>query len=172
MDESRADVGARLRAGETLALDDLEPFASDADVFGSKTLGLVWDGLALDRVTAHLDCDERHHQPYGIVHGGVWCAVVESVASLGAALRAVAAGGVVVGVSNSTDFLRPHRTGRVDAVAEPIHVGRTQQLWQVVLTRAADGKVVARGQVRLQQLPADRELAGRAPGSPSDRDPA
>jgi hypothetical protein len=41
-----------------------------------------------------------------------------------------------------------------------------------VLTRAADGKVVARGQVRLQQLPADRELAGRAPGTPSDRDPA
>ncbi len=166
-----ADVGARLRAGETLAPADLEPFASDADVFGGKTLGLVWDGLALDRVTAHLDCDERHHQPYGIVHGGVWCAVVESLASLGAALRAVAAGGVVVGVSNSTDFLRPHRTGRVDAVGEPLHVGRTQQLWQVVLTRAEDGKVVARGQVRLQQLPADRELAGRAPGAPSGGDP-
>jgi 1,4-dihydroxy-2-naphthoyl-CoA hydrolase len=161
-----ADVGTRLRAGETIAPSELGVFGSGADVFGSTTLGLVWDGFALDRITAHLDCDERHHQPYGIVHGGVWCAVVESLASLGAALRTVAAGGVVVGVSNSTDFLRPHRTGRVDAVAEPIHVGRTQQLWQVVLTRADDGKVVARGQVRLQQLPADRELAGQAPGAP------
>jgi 1,4-dihydroxy-2-naphthoyl-CoA hydrolase len=166
VDDRLNPVGARLLAGETLDPTELELFAFDDDVFGTATLGLVWDGLALDRVTAHLDCDERHHQPYGIVHGGVWCAVVESLASVGAALRAVAAGGVVVGVSNSTDFLRAHRTGRVDAVAEPLHVGRTQQLWQVVLTRAEDGKVVARGQVRLQQLPADRQLAGQAPGQP------
>jgi 1,4-dihydroxy-2-naphthoyl-CoA hydrolase len=48
----------------------------------------------------------------------------------------------------------------VDAVAEPIHAGRTQQLWQVVLSRAEDGKPVARGQVRLQQLPADRFAGG------------
>jgi 1,4-dihydroxy-2-naphthoyl-CoA hydrolase len=168
VDEHLTAVGERLRSGETLDPADLGLFAFDDDVFGTATLGLAWDGLALDRVTAHLDCDERHHQPYGIVHGGVWCAVVESLASVGAALRAVAAGGVVVGVSNSTDFLRAHRTGRVDAVAEPLHVGRTQQLWQVVLTRADDGKVVARGQVRLQQLPADRALAGRAPGAPAD----
>jgi 1,4-dihydroxy-2-naphthoyl-CoA hydrolase len=167
-----AAAGERLRAGETLDPAALGVFTSSADVFGSSTLGLVWDGLSLDRVTAHLDCDERHHQPYGIVHGGVWCAVVESLASVGAALRAVAAGGVVVGVSNSTDFLRAHRTGRVDAVAEPLHVGRTQQLWQVVLTRAVDGKVVARGQVRLQQLPADRPLAGEVPGAPAAGDAA
>jgi 1,4-dihydroxy-2-naphthoyl-CoA hydrolase len=84
------------------------------------------------------------------------------MASFGAALRASLTGDVVVGVSNSTDFLRAHREGRVDLVAEPIHTGRTQQLWQVVITRATDGKPVARGQVRLQQLPADRLGGGAA----------
>jgi acyl-coenzyme A thioesterase PaaI-like protein len=58
-----------------------------------------------------------------------------------------------VGVSNSTDFLRPVKEGRVDVVAEPIIQGKIQQLWQVVITRSEDGKEVARGQVRLQNVP-------------------
>jgi acyl-coenzyme A thioesterase PaaI-like protein len=43
--------------------------------------------------------------------------------------------------------------GRLDVVAQPIQQGKTLQLWQVVLTRAEDGKLVARGQVRLQNVP-------------------
>lgn len=169
MSTSPHELGQRLAAGETLDAASLASLALDGDAFGTGTIGLVWGDFALDRVTAHLDCDARHHQPYGIVHGGVWCAVVESMASVGAALHAMTTGQVVVGVSNATDFLRAHRTGRVDAVAQPVHVGRTQQLWQVVITRAADGKPVARGQVRLQQLAADRDLAGRqAQPAPSD----
>ena len=65
----------------------------------------------------------------------------------------------VVGTSNLTDFLRSHREGRVEAVGRPIFVGRTQQLWTVEISRASDGKLVSRGQVRfqnLQVLPADR----------------
>jgi 1,4-dihydroxy-2-naphthoyl-CoA hydrolase len=161
VDEGMAALAKRLQAGETVDAAELTAFAFDGDTFGTTTIGLTWGTFALDRVTAHLDCDERHHQPYGIVHGGVWCAVVESMASVGAALRAAVTGDVVVGVSNATDFLRAHRHGRVEAVAAPVHLGRTQQLWQVVLTRAEDDKPVARGQVRLQQLPADRSLAGR-----------
>jgi 1,4-dihydroxy-2-naphthoyl-CoA hydrolase len=143
----------RLEAGETLDVDTIgEVLALDGDRFARGLIGLTWDRLALDRVEAHLDVDERHHQPQGIVHGGVWSAVVESLASIGGALHVGSSGRVVVGVNNSTDFLRPHRTGRVDAVATPIHVGRTQQLWQVVVSRTSDGKSVARGQVRLQNV--------------------
>ena len=145
-----AALGERLHAGQTLYGDDLGSFAQDA--FASGILGMVWDEVSLGRAAAHIEPDQRHHQPYGIVHGGVWCSIVESLASVAAALQVVQDGRFVVGVSNSTDFLRSHRTGRVDAVAEPIHVGRTQQLWQVVLTRADDGKAVARGQVRLQNV--------------------
>jgi len=56
-------------------------------------------------------------------------------------------------VHNATDFLRPVTAGRLYVVAEPLQQGRTQQLWLVVLTRAEDGKAVARGQVRLQNVP-------------------
>lgn len=128
----------------------------------NELLGFSLDYLSPDEIRAHLDVDERHHQPYGIVHGGVYCTIVESVGSVGASLNAWSSGNVVVGVSNSTDFIRPHRTGRLDAVGRPLHVGRTQQLWEVVVTRTSDGKQVARGQLRLQALPADRELAGKA----------
>ena len=59
-----------------------------------------------------------------------------------------------MGVANSTDFLRPHREGRLRVVATPIQQGRTQQLWQVEISRPEDGKLVARGQVRLQNIAA------------------
>ncbi|MFA9445862.1 PaaI family thioesterase [Egicoccus sp. AB-alg6-2] len=143
----------RLQAGETIPASELELLGEDQ--FASRVVGLRWDTLALDRVTAHLDVDERHHQPYGIVHGGVWCTLVETIGSIGAALHAAGRGEVAVGVTNSTDFLRPHRSGRVEIEGVPIHVGRSQQLWQVVVTRE-DGKPVARGQLRVQSLPADR----------------
>jgi 1,4-dihydroxy-2-naphthoyl-CoA hydrolase len=143
-------MSERIAGGEVLRGDDLAGF--DTARFDTDALGLLVDELSLERVRGHLECDGRHHQPYGIVHGGVWCAVVESLASIGAAMQVASSGKVVVGVANSTDFLRAHRVGRVDAEARPVHVGRTQQLWQVVLTRAEDGKVVARGQVRLQNV--------------------
>jgi 1,4-dihydroxy-2-naphthoyl-CoA hydrolase len=140
----------RLAAGEVLRNEDLAGF--NGSQFATDALGLFVDEVSLERVRGHLECDERHHQPFGIVHGGVWCAVVESLASIAATMQVAASGKVVVGVANSTDFLRAHRVGRVDGEATPVHVGRTQQLWQVVLTRAEDGKVVARGQVRLQNV--------------------
>lgn len=149
-----AGVAERLAAGEAIAAADVPGL--DRDRFATQVVGLEFDALSLTRVTAHLDVDDRHHQPFGLVNGGVWCTVVETVASIGAALHAAARGEVVVGVSNATDFLRAHRDGRVLVEGTPVHVGRTQQLWQVVLTRADDGKTVARGQVRLQSLPGDR----------------
>jgi 1,4-dihydroxy-2-naphthoyl-CoA hydrolase len=135
---------------EGALLDDLGSFLHDR--FGSATLGLVWDRIGRDRLEAHLDPTPALHQPSGIVHGGVWCAVVESMASVGAAMHVLGDGLVCVGAHNATDFLRPHREGRVLGVAEPIHVGRTQQLWQVVIRRESDAKVLARGQVRLANV--------------------
>jgi uncharacterized protein (TIGR00369 family) len=87
------------------------------------------------------------------VHGGVYCTVVESAASIGASAAVADRGQFAVGVNNSTDFLRPATGGRLDVVAEPVQQGRTLQLWLVTLTRAEDGKLVARGQVRLQNVP-------------------
>lgn len=126
-----------------------------------EAVGLTWDEVTPEVVRAHVDIVRRHHQPYGIVHGGAWASIVESVASHGAARAVHEVEGIagVVGTSNLTDFLRSHREGRVDAIGRPVFVGRSQQLWTVEITRASDAKMVARGQVRFQNLtvlPADR----------------
>jgi uncharacterized protein (TIGR00369 family) len=105
------------------------------------------------RVTGVLELGPDQHTPWGVVHGGVYCTVIESAASIGASAAVAERGQFAVGVNNNTDFLRPMTAGRLDVVAEPVQQGRTLQLWQVTLTRADDGKLVARGQVRLQNVP-------------------
>jgi uncharacterized protein (TIGR00369 family) len=104
------------------------------------------------RVTGSVELGPDHHTPWGVVHGGVYCSIIESAASIGASAAVAPHGKFSVGVNNNTDFIRATTAGRVDVVAEPIQQGRTQQLWQVLLTRAEDGKLVARGQVRLQNV--------------------
>jgi uncharacterized protein (TIGR00369 family) len=97
--------------------------------------------------------NENHHQPYGMVHGGVYSTLVETLASTGAAIWAMENGMAgCVGVANQTDFIRATREGVLVGSATPIHRGRTQQLWQVVVVRDEDGKLAARGQVRLQNI--------------------
>jgi uncharacterized protein (TIGR00369 family) len=109
--------------------------------------------VAGTRVEGHVELGPDQHTPWGVVHGGVFCTVIESAASIGASAAVLERGQFAVGVNNNTDFLRPMTTGRIDVVAEPVQQGRTLQLWQVLLTRADDGKLVARGQVRLQNVP-------------------
>ena len=100
-----------------------------------------------------IEITENHHQPYGMVHGGVYCTLAETLASTGAAIWAVEQGFAgAVGVANKTDFLRATTGGVLIGEATPIHRGRTQQLWQVNITREEDGKLVAQSQVRLHNV--------------------
>ena len=124
---------------------------SSASAFVAAT-GFAVSEVSGTRVTGHVDLGRQHHTPWGVVHGGVYCAVVESAASIGASAAVADRGQFAVGVNNSTDFLRPVTDSRLDVLAEPVQQGRTLQLWLVTLTRE-DGKTVARGQVRLQNVP-------------------
>jgi 1,4-dihydroxy-2-naphthoyl-CoA hydrolase len=117
-------------------------------------LDIQFEELTPTRVTGSVAADERHHQPWGLVHGGLYTTVVETFATTGAFEAIKDRGQRAVGVSNSTDFVRPHESGRLLVVATPVHQGRTQQLWQVEIRRPDDKKLVARGHVRLQNLPA------------------
>lgn len=141
-------AGQRVRI---VGFDDEGQAADVADlpVPFNDHLGLRWDLVAPDRVEAHLDLEDHHMQPAGMVHGGVHCSVVEAVGSMAAVANVAADGRFGVGVNNSTDFLRPVREGRLSAVATPVHRGRTQHLWLVEITRD-DGKLAARGTLRVQ----------------------
>ncbi|AYJ49290.1 PaaI family thioesterase [Rhodococcus sp. P1Y] len=127
------------------ALSKASPFVAAA--------GLVLDDVSGTRVVGHIELDEQHFTPWGVVHGGVYTTAVESAASIGASEAVKDRGEFAVGVHNATDFLRASKGGRVDIVAEPLQQGRIQQLWLVSITATDSGKVIARGQVRLQNVP-------------------
>ncbi len=118
----------------------------------NETLGFEFADMSADRVVVTWTVGKEHLQPYGIVHGGVYCSVVETAASVGAAIW-FGDRGKVVGVSNHTNFLRSVTDGVLTAVATPVHRGRSQQLWQVEV-RDEQQRLVARGEVRLQNLEA------------------
>jgi 1,4-dihydroxy-2-naphthoyl-CoA hydrolase len=118
-------------------------------------LGLRFTELSPDGARAQLEVTPKLLQPMGLVHGGVYCSMVESMASVSAyTWLATRGGGNVVGVNNNTDFLRSISSGTVYGRTEPIHRGRRQQLWLVTITDSAD-RLIARGQVRLQNLEAE-----------------
>jgi 1,4-dihydroxy-2-naphthoyl-CoA hydrolase len=123
-----------------------------------KTLGIEVTEFGADRTVLSCEVTPELLQPYGILHGGVHCSLVETAASVGAALW-LGDRGHVVGVANHTNFLRAVRSGRLTAVATPIHRGRTQQLWQVVISDDA-GRELARGEVRLANI-ASPSVLGR-----------
>jgi 1,4-dihydroxy-2-naphthoyl-CoA hydrolase len=117
-------------------------------------LGLQFTELTPDGARAQLEVKPKLLQPMGLVHGGVYCSMIESMASVAAfTWLAAHGGGNVVGVNNNTDFLRAIKSGTVYGKAEPVHRGRRQQLWLVTITDD-DERLVARGQVRLQNLEA------------------
>lgn len=120
-------------------------------------IGLEYLELGPDLVRATWTIKPDLHQPAGIQHGGVYCSVVESVASTAGTVW-LGDRGHVVGVNNNTDFLRATREGTLVAEAQPIHRGRTQQLWEVRITDE-QGRLVSRGQVRLANI-TDTALIG------------
>ncbi|MEV0334852.1 PaaI family thioesterase [Nocardia sp. NPDC050717] len=113
-------------------------------------IGLRYTEVTADRVRGEWKVRPQLFQPAGIQNGGVYCTIIETLASVGGSVW-FGDRGTVVGVNNNTDFLRAVSDGVLTGEATPIHRGRSQQLWVVVITDA-DGRTVARGQVRLQNL--------------------
>ena len=129
----------------------------ESEDFPAKVLGPFAAFLGLnvteagpDRVVATWSARPDLHQPYGIVHGGVHCAVIETLASLGAAVW-MGERGRVVGINNNTDFYRAVTDGTLTSTAMPLYRGDEQQHW-LVETLDDVGHLAARGQVRLQNL--------------------
>ena len=115
-----------------------------------QLIGLDLTSVGPDEVRASLVVTSELLQPYGLLHGGVLCSVVETVGSLAGAAW-FGDRGEVVGTSNSTSFLRAVREGRLTVRATPVHRGRTSQLWTVDV-RDDRARLVARGELRLANL--------------------
>ena len=115
-----------------------------------KLVGLRIEQTSGDRVVLTCPVTPDLHQPFGLVHGGVYATLAETAASVGGSLW-FGDQGKVVGVSNHTDFLRAVRRGELRAEATPLARGRTTQLWQVEIVDE-QGRLIAHAKVRLQNL--------------------
>jgi uncharacterized protein (TIGR00369 family) len=125
-----------------------------------EAMGVTITLATADEVRAELTVGPQHLQGYGIVHGGVHCGLIESLASIGAALHALPRHQSVVGLENNTSFIRAVRAGaKLLAVSTPVTRGRKTQVWDAKVLDS-DGKLVATGRVRLLCLDKDEELAG------------
>jgi 1,4-dihydroxy-2-naphthoyl-CoA hydrolase len=113
-----------------------------------REMGVTILAATADGVTCEWVVAEKHHQGYGIVHGGVHCGVIETLASIGAALVALPRGQRVVGLENNTSFIRAVRSGRLHASARPVTRGRTTQVWEAWVKDEQEN-LVAQGRVRL-----------------------
>lgn len=115
--------------------------------------GFVVDEVEATRLNGHVELGEDHFTPWGVVHGGLYTTIIESAGSIAASYAVAERGQFAVGVHNATDFLRPSTGGPASVQAEALQQGRIQQLWQVVITDDATSKVLARGLLRLQNVP-------------------
>ena len=82
-------------------------------------------------VLAQTSVRDEIKQPAGLVHGGLYASMAESMASLATALAVLEEGNMAMGLSNNTSFLRPITAGVVHATATRIHRGRTTWVWDV-----------------------------------------
>src|ERR1700682_5349312 len=125
-----------------------------------ETMGITITRATADEVKAELTVGPQHLQPYGVVHGGVYCGLIETLASVGAALFALPRGQSVVGLENSTSFVRATRIGaKLHAISKPITRRRTTRGWAATMY-GDEIRIVATGRVRLLCLESDRPLAG------------
>jgi 1,4-dihydroxy-2-naphthoyl-CoA hydrolase len=126
-------------------------------------MGLTYTRATPDEVVCEVPVGPHLGQAYGLVHGGVYSSIVETLASIGAALFAMPKGQTTVGLENTTTFLRAVRTGKLTGIARPLHRGRATQVWEVEI-RGDDGKLVSTGRVRLLCLEPGATIAGETVG--------
>ena len=128
----------------------------------NKSMGLRFVSATIDEVAAVVPIGEHLHQPYGLVHGGVYASIAETIASCGAAITAVQRGQTVVGLENATSFLRALREGSIHGVGKALVRGRKFHVWNVDLF-GDNGKLAATSRVRLACLEPGTVVAGQEP---------
>ena len=112
-------------------LDDLNTLQKDTI---GEVLDIRFDAVDEQSLTASMAVDHRTHQPYGLLHGGASVVLAETVGSSASYLIIDTDKYFCVGLEINANHLRGVRSGRVSAVAHPVHIGRTTHVWDIRLT--------------------------------------
>jgi len=116
-------------------------------------LGLKLEEVAPTQVRGNVAVRSEILQPFGLVHGGVYASIAETLASVGTAAVVREAGMTAIGMSNNTTFLRSITSGTIHAIARPLHSGRTTWIWDVEMRDDA-GRICASSRVTIAVRPA------------------
>ena len=129
----------------------------------NNAMGLRFTKATPDEYVAELEISERHMQPYGLVHGGVYAGMIETLCSTGAALAVWGENKSTVGLENNTSFLKAVRGGRLRCTATPLVMGKRSHVWEAGI-HDDHNRLVATGRVRLMVLEQGAMIAGREVG--------
>jgi 1,4-dihydroxy-2-naphthoyl-CoA hydrolase len=125
----------------------------------NNCLGLCFTKATPDEFVAEVKITDRHLQPYGLVHGGLYASLIETLCSTGAALSVWEEGKNAVGLENTTSFLRAVRAGTIRGTARPLVMGRRSHVWEAQIHDDRN-RLVATGRVRLMILEPGAEADG------------
>jgi 1,4-dihydroxy-2-naphthoyl-CoA hydrolase len=127
-----------------------------------RLYGLEFLEVSEEHVRARVLVRDELKQPLGLIHGGVYASVAESVASLATAVAVVQEGNMATGMSNATNFLRPITEGHIHAHAKRLHRGRTTWVWDVSMSDDA-GRICAITRMTIAVRP---QPGAQGPGAP------
>ncbi|TWI53529.1 uncharacterized protein (TIGR00369 family) [Pseudomonas duriflava] len=99
-----------------------------------ERVGIHFEAFDHESLTASMPVDERTHQPFGLLHGGASVVLAETLGSMASVLCIDRDRFNCVGLEVNANHLRPMRSGRVTAVAKPIHLGRSTHVWDIRLS--------------------------------------
>lgn len=125
----------------------------------ATALGFEIDEVSEERATGRFPVQDAVRQPFGIVHGGAYAAMGETLASVGTYVAVAGRGELAMGQANHTSFLRPVSEGWVHAEARPRHRGRTSWVWEVDF-KDDQGRLCALTRVTMAVRPAPGEEHG------------
>jgi 1,4-dihydroxy-2-naphthoyl-CoA hydrolase len=118
----------------------------------AEEIGTEWIDFDPDNARARIAVEKRHLQPFGIVHGGVYATLAESICSAATYNTVREDGMVAMGQANDTTFLRPISEGEITATARTRHRGRTTWVWDVEITDD-EGRVCALSRMTIAVRP-------------------
>jgi 1,4-dihydroxy-2-naphthoyl-CoA hydrolase len=125
---------------------------SDVLTAFDRFYGLELVEVADELVRARVAVEDRHRQPFGLVHGGLYATIAESMAVAGTNRGVSADGRAATGLSTQTSFMRPITGDRIDAIARPRHRGRSTWVWEVEISDEL-GRLCVLSRVTISAVP-------------------
>lgn len=140
-----------------MTLKDLSPEMLNANDKNSMNthLGIEFTEVGEDYVCAKMPVDHRTRQPYGILHGGASVVLAETLGSVGAAFSVDMNKYRCVGLDINSNHIRPVKSGFVYGKATPLHIGKSTQVWQIMITNE-EGKLVNVSRITMAVVPIDK----------------